>query len=246
MVNRATVYFPSVPEETPTNIWTNLVYPLAATPMQLETDYMTSLAITLAGRPAGSLTFNLESLPISGTLDGVLPNLTYTPAENFSGTDFFTFSVSLEGETSQPAQVTINVLASGDKAGPSVLWVMPQDQETGVEYSETPIRAIPEGDVYAPVLAVKLSEKVAEETITSDSVSVMEVGGAVVPSKANFDPGTNLLTIQLLSPLAGMRSYIVTLTTQITDLNGNPLSQDYSWQFFTLIANSIYLPLTIK
>ena len=246
VVNRATVYFPSVPEETPTNIWTNLVYPLAATPMQLETDYMTSLAITLAGRPAGSLTFNLESLPISGTLDGVLPNLTYTPAENFSGTDFFTFSVSLEGETSQPAQVTINVLASGDKAGPSVLWVMPQDQETGVEYSETPIRAIPEGDVYAPVLAVKLSEKVAEETITSDSVSVMEVGGAVVPSKANFDPGTNLLTIQLLSPLAGMRSYIVTLTTQITDLNGNPLSQDYSWQFFTLIANSIYLPLTIK
>ena len=246
VVNRATVYFPSVPEETPTNIWTNLVYPLAATPMQLETDYMTSLAITLAGRPAGSLTFNLESLPISGTLDGVLPNLTYTPAENFSGTDFFTFSVSLEGETSQPAQVTINVLASGDKAGPSVLWVMPQDQETGVEYSEAPIRAIPEGDVYAPVLAVKLSEKVAEETITSDNVSVMEVGGAVVPSKANFDPGTNLLTIQLLSPLAGMRSYIVTLTTQITDLNGNPLSQDYSWQFFTEMKNGVFLPLMIR
>ncbi len=247
VVNQATVYFPSVPEETPTNIWTNLVYPLAATPMpELETDYMTSLAITLAGRPAGSLTFNLETLPIGGTLEGEPPNLTYTPAENFSGTDFFTFSVSLEGETSQPAQVTINVLASGDKAGPSVLWVMPQDQETDVEYSATPIYKIPEGNVYAPVLAVKLSEKVAEETITSDSVSVMEVGGAVVPSKANFDPGTNLLTIQLLSPLAGMRSYIVTLTTQITDLNGNPLSQDYSWQFFTLIANSIYLPLTIK
>ena len=247
VVNQAIVYFPSVPEETPTNTWTNLVYPLAATPMpDLETDYMTPLAITLAGRPAGSLTFKLESLPLGGTLEGELPNLTYTPVENFSGTDFFTFSVSLEGETSQPAQVTINVLASGDTAGPSVLWVMPQDQETGVEYSETPIRTIPEGDVYAPVLAVKLSEKVAEETITSDNVSVMEVGGAVVPSKANFDPGTNLLTIQLLSPLAGMRSYIVTLTTQITDLNGNPLSQDYSWQFFTLIPNSVYLPLTIK
>ena len=247
VVNQATVYFPSVPEETPTNIWTNLVYPLAAIPMpELETDYMTSLAITLAGRPAGSLTFNLESLPISGTLDGDLPNLIYTPAENFSGTDFFTFSVSLEGETSQPAQVTINVLASGDIAGPSVLWVMPEDQETGVEYSETPIRTIPEGDVYAPVIVAKLSEKVQEESITSDSVSVMEVGGAVVPSKASFDPATNLLTIQLLSPLAGMRSYIVTLTSQITDLNSNPLSQDYSWQFFTLIPNSVYLPMTIK
>jgi hypothetical protein len=247
VVNQATVYFPSVPEETPTNIWTNLVYPLAATPMpELETDYMTPLEITLAGRPAGSLTFNLESLPISGTLDGDLPNLIYTPAENFSGTDFFTFSVSLDDATSQPAQVTINVLASGDVTGPSVLWVMPQDQETGVEYSETPIRTIPEGDVYAPVIVAKLSEKVTEESITSDSVSVMEVGGPVVPSKASFDPATNLLTVQLLSPLAGMRSYMVTLTTQITDLNGNPLSQDYSWQFFTLIPNSVFLPIMIK
>lgn len=247
VVNQAIVYFPSVPEETPTNTWTNLVYPLAATPMpDLETDYMTPLAITLAGRPAGSLTFKLESLPLGGTLEGELPNLTYTPVENFSGTDFFTFSVSLEGETSQPAQVTINVLASGDVESPSVLWVTPQDQETGVEYSETPIRTIPEGDVYAPVIVAKLSEKVQEETINSDSVSVLEYGGLVVPSKVNFDPATNLLTIQLLSPLAGMRSYMVTLTTQITDLNGNPLSQDYSWQFFTLIPNSVYLPMTIK
>ncbi len=247
VVNQAIVYFPSVPEETPTNTWTNLVYPLAATPMpDLETDYMTPLAITLAGRPAGSLTFKLESLPLGGTLEGELPNLTYTPVENFSGTDFFTFSVSLEGETSQPAQVTINVLASGDVESPSVLWVTPQDQETGVEYSETPIRTIPEGDVYAPVIVAKLSEKVQEETINSDSVSVLEYGGLVVPSKVNFDPATNLLTIQLLSPLAGMRSYMVTLTTQITDLNGNPLSQDYSWQFFTLTPNSVYLPMTIK
>ena len=247
VVNQAIVYFPSVPEETPTNTWTNLVYPLAATPMlELETDYMTPLAITLAGRPAGSLTFKLESLPLGGTLEGELPNLTYTPVENFSGTDFFTFSVSLEGETSQPAQVTINVLASGDVESPSVLWVMPQDQETDVEFSETPIRTIPEGDVYAPVIVAKLSEKVQEETINSDSVSVLEYGGPVVPSKVNFDPATNLLTIQLLAPLAGMRSYMVTLTTQITDLNGNPLSQDYSWQFFTLIPSSIFLPLMIK
>jgi hypothetical protein len=247
VVNQATVFFPSVPEETPTNTWINLVYPLAATPMlELETGYMTPLAITLAGRPAGSLTFNLENLPISGTLDGDLPNLIYTPAENFSGTDFFTFSVSLDDETSQSAQVTINVLASGDITGPSVLWVMPQDQETGVEFSETPIRTIPEGDVYAPVIVAKLSEKVQEETINSDSVSVLEFGGSVVPSKATFDPATNLLTIQLLSPLAGMRSYMVTLTTQITDLNGNPLSQDYSWQFFTLTPNSVFLPIMIK
>ncbi len=247
VVNQATVYFPSVPEETPTNTWTNLVYPLAATPMlELETDYMTPLAITLAGRPAGSLAFNIETLPISGTLDGDLPNLIYTPIENFSGTDIFTFSVSLYDETSQPAQVTINVLASGDETGPSVLWVMPEDQETDVEFSESPILTIPEGDVYAPIIVAKLSERVKEETIGSSSVSVKEIGGAAIPSVATFDPATNLLTIQLLSPLAKMKSYSITLTTEILDLNGNPLNQNFSWQFFTVKGDGIYLPLIIR
>jgi hypothetical protein len=74
----------------------------------------------------------------------------------------------------------------------------------------------------------------------------MEVGGAVIPSKASFDPATNLLTIQLLAPLAGMKTYAVTMTTDILDLNSNPLSQDYNWQFFTVIANSVFLPIMIK
>jgi len=248
VVNQATVYFPSVPEETPTNIWVNLIYPLAATPMpELETNYMTPLAIALAGRPAGNLTFNLESLPIGGTLEGELPNLTYTPVENFSGTDFFTFSVSLDGETSQPAQVTINVLASGDATRPSVLWVMPEDEETDVDYSESPIRTIPEGDVYTPIIVAKLSEKVQEETITSSGVLVTETDGALIPSKATFDAATNLLTIQLLAPLAQNRTYTVSLTSEILDLNDNPLSPDYSWIFTVKVKrNSIFLPLILK
>jgi len=91
-----------------------------------------------------------------------------------------------------------------------------------------------------------LSEKVQEETITSSSVSVMEIGGAVIPSVATFDPATNLLTIQLLSPLAKMKSYTITLTTEILDLNGNPLNQNFSWQFFTVKGDGIYLPLIIR
>lgn len=250
VVNQATVYFPSVPEETPTNIWVNLIYPLAATPMpELETEYMTPLAITLAGRPAGSLTFKLESLPLNGTLDGEMPNLTYTPLENFSGTDFFTFSVSLDGETSQPAQVTINVLASGDLTNPSILWVIPEDQEIDVEYTESPIRTIPEGDVFAPIIVAKLSEKVKEETISSSSVFITGSDGAHIPSKATFEPATNLLTIQLLAPLTQMRTYAVTLTTEILDLNDNPLSQDYSWLFTVKRKGNdigLYLPLILK
>jgi hypothetical protein len=250
VVNQATVYFPSVPEETPTNTWTNLVHPLAATPMlELETDYMTPLAITLVGRPAGSLTFNLESLPLGGTLEGVLPNLTYTPVENFSGTDFFTFSVSLDGETSQPAQVTIKVSSSGDTTKPTVLWSVPENGEMDVATGSTPVYTSPAGEVFSPILAAKFSEKLKEESITSDSVVVKDPGGTVVPSSSVFDPANNQLTIQLLTALGSETTYTVTLSNTIKDLAGNALTA-YAWEFTTEAGESaggqIFLPMITR
>lgn len=244
IVNQATVYFPSVPEETPTNTWSNLVYPIAAIPQDLETDYMTPLDITLDGKPAGGLSFNLESLPMGGTLTGTLPNLTYTPVENFSGVDFFTFAVSKAGETSQPAQVTIQVSSTGDTASPTVLWVSPEDHATGVALGGTPLYTIPEGDVYQPVLVAKLSEQIDEASIDTVSVIVIEAGGGAVLSKASFDPATQQLTIQLLRSLKSAKTYTVSLSAAIMDLAGNSLAP-YSWQFTTgsLPGSNSYLPL---
>ncbi len=56
----------------------------------------TSKAITLTGSdPENStLTYTLLSSPVHGTLSGTVPNLTYMPATNFTGTDSFTFKVS--------------------------------------------------------------------------------------------------------------------------------------------------------
>jgi hypothetical protein len=217
--------------------------------LELETDYMTPLAITLVGRPAGSLTFNLESLPLGGTLEGVLPNLTYTPVENFSGTDFFTFSVSLDGETSQPAQVTIKVSSSGDTTKPTVLWSVPENGEMDVATGSTPVYTSPAGEVFSPILAAKFSEKLKEESITSDSVVVKDPGGTVVPSSSVFDPANNQLTIQLLTALGSETTYTVTLSNTIKDLAGNALTA-YAWEFTTEAGESaggqIFLPMITR
>ena len=116
VANQAVVYFPSVPEETPTNTWVNLVAPLVATPQTLTTGYMKPLTITLSGRKASGppLTYAVVEQPHGGTLAGTLPNLTYTPIENFTGADSFTFSVRNGASTSRPAQVYITVTAAGD------------------------------------------------------------------------------------------------------------------------------------
>ena len=247
VVNQAVVYFPSVPEETPTNTYTNLVYPLVATPQVLATDYMTPIDIVLTGRPTGSLSFEVESSPMGGTLSGTAPNLTYTPVENFSGVDYFTFTASVGGQTSQPAQVTINVSTTGDAAKPIVQWVVPESGQTGVAASGSAIYSVVEGGVYAPVIAAKFNEKLQEGSITPSSVVVTGPGGAVVPSKAIFDPGTNQLNIQLLTALQSETLYTVTLSTAIKDLAGNGMATNYSWQFTTakvvVGGSQIFLPM---
>ena len=86
----------------------------------------TPVGITLTGSDVDgdTLTFAIVTGPANGTLSGIPPMLTYTPAANFNSTDSFTFSVSDGILTSPPATVSLPVtsvndppLANDDMAG---------------------------------------------------------------------------------------------------------------------------------
>jgi len=74
-----------------------------------------SVAITLSGTDAdgNSLTYTVGTAA-NGSLSGTAPNLTYTPAENYNGSDSFTFTVNDGLVTSAPALVSITVAAVND------------------------------------------------------------------------------------------------------------------------------------
>jgi hypothetical protein len=76
----------------------------------------TAKAVTLAGSDVENspLTFSIVSNPAHGTLSGAAPNLTYTPAANFFGTDSFNFTANDGSLTSAVATVTITVTAVND------------------------------------------------------------------------------------------------------------------------------------
>lgn len=98
------------------------------------------LAVTLTATDAegDGLTFQIVSEPFHGTLTGTPPELTYTPATNFYGTDTFTFSASDEGLTSFPATVEITV----QKTGISGTWVGPwQDTDFPMWEEGTPLQS---------------------------------------------------------------------------------------------------------
>lgn len=75
-------------------------------------------SITLTGSDPdnNSLTFAVVSQPGNGTLAGTAPNLTYTSAAGFVGTDSFAFKVNDGKVDSATAMITINV-GAGDGGG---------------------------------------------------------------------------------------------------------------------------------
>ncbi|WP_426571164.1 DUF4214 domain-containing protein [Aquihabitans sp. McL0605] len=83
-----------------------------ATDQSVAVAYGTAKAITLAGTDPESspLTFATTSSPAHGALSGTAPNLTYTPANGYSGPDSFTFSAS-DGSLSDSGTVSITVAA---------------------------------------------------------------------------------------------------------------------------------------
>jgi hypothetical protein len=76
----------------------------------------TPLPIILSGsdKDLNTLTFSVVTGPSNGTLTGTAPNLTYSPAKNYNGSDQFTFRVNDGSVDSQLATISILVSTSND------------------------------------------------------------------------------------------------------------------------------------
>jgi streptogramin lyase len=84
---------------------------------KIKVDEDSSIQITLKGSdPEGEpITFEIVSNPSNGKLTGIIPNLTYTPTANYSGTDSFTFKVNDGSSDSPQAKIDITVNPINDK-----------------------------------------------------------------------------------------------------------------------------------
>ena len=152
--NRAVVYFPSVPEETPSNFVINTVAALAARPQTVETSHATPLGITLQGAPgsAAPFVYTITRRPSFGRLTGTPPDVTYTPDTGFVGDDHFSFGVTSGAQASASAEVAITVAPpANDTTRPRVTWVWPAAGET---VSNLGVRPVGSDDGGTDVLAV--------------------------------------------------------------------------------------------
>ncbi|WPJ95477.1 sulfatase-like hydrolase/transferase [Coraliomargarita algicola] len=86
--------------------------PPVAYAQSLRSQPNVDLDITLSGSAAG-LYYTVETLPTNGDLTGTAPELTYTPAPGFTGSDHFIFTTSDGETTSDPATILITVAENG-------------------------------------------------------------------------------------------------------------------------------------
>ncbi|MEX2304298.1 MAG: Ig-like domain-containing protein, partial [Bryobacterales bacterium] len=95
--------------------------PPTATDTSVSTNQDTKKNITLGGTdPDGdTLAFSITGGPSHGALSGTAPNIVYTPASGYSGSDSFTFKVDDNKGGSDSGVVSINVVGS-DSDTPSL------------------------------------------------------------------------------------------------------------------------------
>lgn len=209
---------------------------------QLQVNEDTALPITLTGTGEGALTFNVVNAPQHGTLSGTAPDLTYTPEADYFGADSFTFTVSDEDASSEPATVSITITAVNDApsftkgpdvtvdedAGPQTVAAWATDisagpaNESGQTLSFTVSAGQPGLFSAAPAIAtdgtLTFTPAANASGSTTVSVKVMDNGGTANGGINQSAEQTFTLTINAVNdaPVAVNNSYNTNEDTQLT------------------------------
>ncbi len=103
----------SAPTNTASATTNNINNPPDAFEQSVTTTRNTPLVVTLFAwdLDGDALTYAVVSSPAQGSLSGIAPNLTYSPALDYTGPDSFSFTANDGQATSAPATVTITVNA---------------------------------------------------------------------------------------------------------------------------------------
>lgn len=126
-----------------------------ATAQSVSTDEEVAVEITLSGTDVESspLTYAVVAQPTHGELTGTAPNLTYTPAEDYTGSDSFTFRVNDGTVNSSTATVSITVNGINDAP-----WAEPMNDYEEAEGAVLDLRGMCNDDDLGDTLTLTITQ----------------------------------------------------------------------------------------
>jgi uncharacterized protein (TIGR03437 family) len=167
----------------------------------------TPIPITLTGVDPGGrpLTYTIVNVPTRGSLSGLIPNLTYTPATNYNGVDSFTFKASSGGADSTPATCFIAIIPVNDRpelkitgstavnAGQTLSLVVSATDVDGDQPLTFRASGLPPGSNFLAVSGTSMqliwSPILADAGTYAVSFTVTDPGGLSATAKVNVDVG---------------------------------------------------------
>lgn len=127
--------------------------------------------------------------------------------------------ISATDSSGNVGRKSITIIRPPDSTPPIVSTTYPGDGETGV-------------DIDAPIIA-RFNESIEPNTVTENSFTIRNYAGDLMSGAINVSTGGTDAIFYPSPPLALNGTYTATLTTEITDIAGVPMSALYSWTFET-------------
>ena len=172
-----------------------------------------SIVLAATDKDGGPLSYAIVTGPGTGSLAGVAPNLTYTPAAGFAGADSFSFRAGDGSAFSNTATVSITVIASPPPSniGPSfavnpIVMTVAEDQALGGRLSAT------DPDEKTALTFMKLS---------GPSWLTVSSGGQLGGVPSNGDVGVNTFSVRVTDSANASAS--ASLLVTVTNTNDAPV-----------------------
>jgi hypothetical protein len=205
-----------MPASGATNI-TAMADPSATFSVPLDATTVTSSTFTLTG-PSGA---------VAATVVYNAPTMTAV----------LTPSAALASGTTYTAKLTTGVKsAQGTPLASAYTWTFttisgadltsatPADQSTGI---------ITNNGSTGPVITAKFNRAMTATSFTTSTVTLKTAAGTSMTSSPAYNSTTGTLTVTPTAPLGYSTTYVLTLTTGVTDSTGTPLAAPISWRFTT-------------
>ena len=156
--------------------------------------------------------------------------------------------VSLDFDTEYTATVTAGVTdAAGLAMEADYVWTFTTSGDTDIDPPQITLTSPADLEV-AVLLSAKVraafNEPMESGTLTDSSFFVME-GTNLLPGAVSYNEGTLVGTFSPDDALLADTEYVATVTTDVTDLAGNHMSEDYSWTFWTGGEDSDWVPVDL-
>jgi len=206
---------------------TNTAPTAAAQSLTTAEDTAKAIVLSATDPDAGqTLTYTVVAAPTHGTMTGTAPNLTYTPAANYSGPDSFTFTARDWLVTSNAATVTITVTPVNDP---------PVAAGQGVTTAEDTTRAVTLSatDVEGDALTYAVASAPAHGTLsgTAPNLTYRPATNYNGPDSFTFTAGDG----QAISAAA-------TVSITVTPVNDMPVATDDAYSMSEDTTLSIPAP----